>query len=210
MERKRANIILLPTTEESLILRNTYKYTPAHGNPLVFNEGQIKNYEERGYESIKMYVTSKTDIIRGGDEFLDSLTNKIHVAGDRPVTMKCFHKVIASSEFTLLMLAKPKKKFSSQMERQPLVSINFIKEFCEMGGVDEVDVMYETNNINHDLDLPIKYQTAVATNSKNEITIKLIRESWNREEMENLTYSAMKAKGYTSVQEHRDWCKENL
>ena len=44
----------------------------------------------------------------------------------------------------------------------------------------------------------------------NTITIKKAKDSWNREEVENLIYSAMKDRCYTTVAEWQKWIEENL
>ena len=44
----------------------------------------------------------------------------------------------------------------------------------------------------------------------NTITIKKVKDSWNREEVENLIYSAMKDRCYTTVAEWQKWIEENL
>ena len=44
----------------------------------------------------------------------------------------------------------------------------------------------------------------------NTITIKKAKDSWNREEVENLIYSAMKDRCYTTIAEWKKWIKENL
>ena len=46
--------------------------------------------------------------------------------------------------------------------------------------------------------------------NKVSITIKKVKDSWNREEVENLIYSAMKDRCYTTVAEWQKWIEENL
>ena len=48
--------------------------------------------------------------IKNGDTYLDMLTNETYLATERPVTMKCFKKIIASTD-TTLGVAKIRKSF---------------------------------------------------------------------------------------------------
>ena len=44
----------------------------------------------------------------------------------------------------------------------------------------------------------------------NTITIKKVKDNYSREEVENLIYSAMKDRCYTTVAEWKKWIEENL
>ena len=46
--------------------------------------------------------------------------------------------------------------------------------------------------------------------NKETITIKKAKDSYSREEVENLIYSAMKDRRYTTVAEWQKWLEENL
>lgn len=48
--------------------------------------------------------------IENGDTYLDILTNETYLASERPVTMKCFKKIIASTD-TTLGVAKIRRSF---------------------------------------------------------------------------------------------------
>lgn len=65
---KKCQVVMLPTKQKSKILRNTYKFTPEHGNPLEY--GEIENAEERGYEYQHLYILSD-DEIKANDYWLN-------------------------------------------------------------------------------------------------------------------------------------------
>jgi len=69
--------------------------------------------------------------IKNGDTYLDMLTNETYLATERPVTMKCFKKIIASTD-TTLGVAKIRKSF---------IDI-YIKAFNTGNQIKFVDVEY--------------------------------------------------------------------
>ena len=78
--------------------------------------------------------------------------------------------------------------------------------------ITDVLVEYETvsNGINSD-NTDLSYIHKLKINDKfNTITIKEIKNSYSREEVENLIYSAMKDIQYTSLDVFRDWIAKNL
>ena len=68
MELKKAKVIRLKTEEESSILNNKYRFTPEHGNPLLFNEKMLQAID-RGYECQYLYITvgHEVDPPKAGD-----------------------------------------------------------------------------------------------------------------------------------------------
>jgi len=68
---KKAKVIVLPTEDKTDIVRNTYCFTEAHGNPLRYvpNMENKNNLIERGYEYQHLYITTD-DEIKEGDWFI--------------------------------------------------------------------------------------------------------------------------------------------
>ena len=52
--------------------------------------------------------------------------------------------------------------------------------------------------------------TRLKVDKNNTITIKKVKDSYTREEVENLIYSAMKDRCYTTIAEWKKWIEENL
>ncbi|MEX0595972.1 MAG: hypothetical protein WD512_05670, partial [Candidatus Paceibacterota bacterium] len=106
----------------------------------------------------------------------------------------------------------------------PKPSQAFIKKYCEVGGIDLVLVEYEEilipNNENGGMGYTEQYENKPKVNSYNEITIHPIKESWSREEIENLILKIVKdiSEGDEELFWHyngdykaaKKWLKENL
>ena len=131
------------------------------------------------------------------------------------------------------------RKYSAKVYL-PQPSKAFIEKYCKVGGIDEVMVEYQEfyykrweaddgykgewkritfESYNYSITNPeslhhkwkgYKKEVKLKVNSHNEITIHPIKDSWSREEVENLIYSAMKDKGYTTVAKWQEWIKNNL
>ena len=92
----------------------------------------------------------------------------------------------------------------------PRPSVAFLHKYVEKGGIEEAMVQYQRVEWNMSVN-PTKVGTYVPKVSKDfHITILKTKESWNREEVENLIRRAMQSKGYTPEYEVREFCKENL
>lgn len=94
----------------------------------------------------------------------------------------------------------------------PRPSDSFIKKYCELGGIDEVMVEYnelvdETQN-DWFGNAPIIQKLKVAPD--NTITIKKIKESWSREEVEYLTQLAWLSGKTNNTNSYFEWSEANL
>lgn len=61
----------------------------------------------------------------------------------------------------------------------PQPSQSFIKEYCDKGGIDEVEIEYEFIHADR---APGGFERFIKVNESNEINIKSIKDSWTREE----------------------------
>ena len=104
----------------------------------------------------------------------------------------------------------------------PQPSQQFIEEFIEEYNrgniITDVLVEYELisneeyflNTINPDENVPYFDEDLKINPKYNTISIKKVKDSWNREEVENLIYTAMKDRCYTTIAEWKKWIEENL
>ena len=96
----------------------------------------------------------------------------------------------------------------------------FIKKYCKVGGIDEVlvefeDVMSETIHFDGIADFkPMVIGTKIKVDSRNTITIHPFKNSWNREEVEELCRKALNHEGYNTEFGRRidndNWIENNI
>lgn len=92
----------------------------------------------------------------------------------------------------------------------PIPPDDFIKKYCELGGIEEVFVEFknvtETYSVGHGE--AIDFVNKIKVSSDNTITIKPVKNSWNREEVEAILRNFNEDKpGVFNV---TNWIKENL
>ena len=184
-----------------------------------------------------LYIISD-DEIKEGDWFINDLNQikkctsrdtegYIDFEGGFNTKPSSCKKIIAATDSSLW---RPSHKYASDVILLPQPSQQFIEKFIEEYNRGNVitDVLVEYNynpDLDNNWDLTktndiFKFNTkkefndyvnSVKINPKdNTITIKKVKDSWNREEVENLIYSAMKDRCYTTVSEWRKWLEENL
>ena len=125
-------------------------------------------------------------------------------------------KIIATTDSSLW---RPSHKYASDVILLPQPSQQFIQKYIE-----------EYNKGNVITDVLVEYQTKLEwtyshsgnriqeesnpflkiNHKDNTITIKKVKDNYSREEVENLIYSAMKDRCYTTVAEWKKWIEENL
>ncbi len=163
------------------------------GLPQLFDKEIIHS---KALRPIHLYFISDEEI-KEGDWYYDSIEKKVfHVYKKRTADLiaksKTGRKKIIATTDTTLGLEEVGKAGYSVDEFHPELSQPsqaFIEEWCK-NPVDEVDVEYETVNINHDTEFAHNYVTQPKVDSHNTITIHPIKDSWNREEVEQLCLKA--------------------
>lgn len=129
-----------------------------------------------------------------------------------------YYKIIATTD-ELVLPSTPLLKHPYNIKSSvPKVTKVFIEEYCELGGINEVDVRY----VCHEGLFPTKKECRLSINAYNEIDICLIKNKWTREEIEAKCKDAWRD-GYEIGQntvagpimednyEQEDiWIKENL
>lgn len=129
---EKCTVVMLPTKNKSKILRNTYIFPEHKSNPLVY--GEIDQAEERGYEYQHLCFLSNA-MVKKDDWFLVEnrpqqclgiINGMIHFHDERGSRI-CPHKFqpkIITSTDPVLNLPKPSQEF--------------MKKFCEKGGIWKV------------------------------------------------------------------------
>lgn len=238
MERKRAKVHMLPTEDKSIIFRR-----PSDSRLLFFRDGK-HNSDFEHLKAQHLYITTDEEIkdcwyIRESDKTIHYCQGEFGA----DINMDQFSKIIASTDPKLTMIHKCPTCSSigrkdgymkckgnllgisicSNKETEnislPQPSLAFIKKYCELEGIDEVDVECEEccgdvefcpdgDGFNCAKELGLK------VDSHNTITIHAIKDSWSREEVERLLHLALatgSAYGMDMDEANAvSWIKENL
>lgn len=206
---KRAQVVLLPTEKRSNCLAGY------NNKSLLFNFKPNYQYTKVYLDSIyaeafHLYIISD-DEKKEGDWLYNSQINKVikaKVKESHPLSKK----IIATTDSSLTKTSfKVFKGLPSHQLPQP--SQQFIEKYIESYNKGEVitDVMVEyIDNSYYEFNSLITELTLKTNPKDNTITIRKLKDSWNREEVEVLIYSAMKSRNYTSIQDFRNWIEENL
>lgn len=192
------------TNSHAITVPNVEKFK--HQHLYIISDDKIKLFDwvYNNKENIVEQITSKTQLIFVLEENKENQT---------------FKKIIATTDSSLW---RPSHKYASDVILLPQPSQQFIEKFIEeynRGNViTDVLIEYELisneeyfgNTVNPDDDVPYFDEKLKINPKDNTITIKKVKDSWNREEVENLIYAAMKDRCYTTVSEWRKWIEENL
>lgn len=98
----------------------------------------------------------------------------------------------------------------------PRPSDSFIKKYCELGGINEAMVEYNENKTQYRNGINIQLYLKIAPD--NTITIKAVKDSWNREEMIEFAKKAYDegyengydGADYAGGKYRNEWIEENL
>ena len=204
---ERAKVHMLPTNDRSLVFAS-----PIHDGVLAFDVSLPHSSAWAGYQHL--YFTTDEEI-KLGDAKVFLYENKVYLSS-------------TSDRFKNFDLTKAKHVISSTDKSLPFnlpqPSQALIKAYCEQGGFDEVDVEYEDANYGALFTLKDgSTETVIAQKLKvdpihNTITTHRIKDSWNRQEVENKICEAflgiithykennLELGGF----DHNKWIKENL
>ena len=243
MERKRSKVIQLPTKDETCVLVNAYTRSQDNSGILSYIEAQDlhgdftdEELELKGYEHQHLYFTTD-DRVDEGDWILwwdkvcqvkrNRVTSTVETVCGNVAPRIDFRKISSSTDPKLTITTKRdaigaevtgEKTFDCPL---PQPSQAFIEAYCKAGGIDEVDIEYETI-IGDDNGTGSKwhpnYNTSqiLKVDSHNTITIHPIKDSWSREEIDKICEQVFQA-GRLSILEpvpkylfYSDWIKQNL
>ena len=190
---------------------------------LIFLEnskGIVKTKNKNGH----LYVLS-SDEIKKGDYIYCTITNAIEIAKyNHDYLIRDWKKVIATTDTSLYIHQKETISLPERVFYLPQPSQQFIQKYIEEYNRGNIitDVLveylesytleyYESAIENKRLAQKTNIKETLKVNPKdNTITIKKAKDSYTREEVENLIYTAMKDRCYTTIAEWKKWIKENL
>lgn len=191
---KKHKVVMLPTEKESYIYfikdKNRIKFDKYSNPAQIPNSTNVINQH--------LYILSDEEI-KEGDWYLDldiDIVSKFSKGDKFDIeVLKRLKKIIVSTDKSL---------------ESPRPSDSFIKKYCELGGIDEVIVEYEEYYKQNRPDTELLTRIKIA--SDNTITIKPVKENWNREEVIVLLNKFNNYNSYGDMDnEHfNKWIEENL
>ena len=214
---KKAKVVMLPTNEKTNII-NT-------------NQGLL--YNSNDYIGINQHLYIISDEEKKEDDWCINTGGNIKDSFPFRVTKevmnnKFIKKIIATTNTSLEIKNELWSAYQGRYEadKLPQPSKQFIEKYIEEYNkgniITNVLVEYEEwCNCNGSIkmrkhlrttkcDKCIEWDELKINPKDNTITIKKVKDSWNREEVENLIYSAMKDRCYTTIAEWKKWIEENL
>ncbi len=201
MKVKRAQVIMLPTNNESLIIKCISNFT---SNPLeYYRKSTNKNYNYQ-----HLYIVDDSDIKSGDWKLINTDTDKLStvVQHEKGINYYKQSKIIATTDKSLAFI--PKEIPSGIAFELPQPSKSFIEKYVKLGGIDEVNVEYG-------IDMVLEYSsgttpsTFLKINSHNEITIHPIKDSWSKDEVNHVLRDFSNVMGLDSSYV-RTYIKENI
>lgn len=224
--RIRVRVHMLPTEDKSEISYGN----SGQGKP-IYHLSFRPVYNNRTYQHL--HITTDEEI-KEGDWYYNGMNKMVVKATNRYSEMKNpipHRKIIASTDPKLEVQCGNNPNCKKQL---PQPSQSFIKKYCELGGIDEVDVEYEIkHNCTVDgganpclTDMKLCEINGCETiyrlkvDSYNTITIHAIKDSWSRKEIEQVIHQAIndsicknriKANNSNQCADWtNNWIKENL
>ncbi len=200
---KKAKVVMLPTNEPSKI-----------GNLVTYQKRSLAKVIKEGINPIgstvqfwNLYIISD-DEIKEDDWYYDNVVLQIRQWKSFMIYNKLQHKKVIATTDTSLDLPQPSQQFIQK----------YIEEYNKGNVITDVLVEYNCGDSHCSLFGCQKHlgckneniQTVKINPKDNTITIKKVKDSYTREEVENLIYSAMKDRCYTTVAEWKKWIEENL
>ena len=191
---KRKQLIFLEDSKGIVKTKNK------NGHLYVLSNDEIKLFDcvYNNKENIVEQINSKTQLIFVLEENKENQT---------------FKKVIATTNKTLSQTNRTEIPQPSEQFIQ-----KFVEEYNKGNIITDVLVEYELisneeyfgNTVNPDDDVPYFDERLKINHKDNTITIKKVKDSYTKEEVENLIYTAMKDRCYTTIAEWKKWIEENL
>lgn len=186
MTFKKTQVVMLPTNEKANLALNS-------NGKLALSNHSYNN--SPNFTNQHLYFLSDEEIKEGDWFILGNNKDKpyqVGYCGFIPDREKGDRKVIATTDSSLRehddTVPYPKTRPALPQPSQDFIKV-FVEEYNKGNVIEEVDVEYEGQyRINTDgepIGLPVhNYRPKV--NSKNEITIRKIKDSWSREEVKLL------------------------
>jgi len=214
---KRAQAIMLPTKESShLVIRN---------NILVYYLNKNNDFV-KVYNPQHLYIISSSEI-KEGDWSYNIVSKNIFQADNNFIKLINQDEIITNKKIiatTDTSLTEDKRTYISGLMDNPNIlpqpSQQFITKYIESYNKGEIitDVLVEYEKIDVDPDLkqnlryyPDNFKLKLKINPKdNNITIKRLKNSWNREEVKQLMIDSYKISASNNLDQTIKWIEENL
>lgn len=161
---KECKVIMLPTDNKANIFKQTH--TVLYGDPIYnsklecsFNQTYINNAHlmssgkaatnsKKKYQFYNIYITSNDEIKEGDYVYYNGKVRKASskiIEAQGNIIRLNWVKIIATTDKSLFFTGYNTLKHSvSEEEILPQPSQSFIKDYCELGGIDKVLVEYDT------------------------------------------------------------------
>ena len=205
---KRKQLIFLEDSKGIVKTKNK------NGHLYVLSNDEIKLFDwvYNNKENIVEQITSKTQLIFVLEENKENQTfKKIIATTDKSLEISNnldYNQLLPNRKDFRFYLPQPSQQFIQK----------YIEEYNKGNIITDVLIEYELisneeyfgNTVNPDNDVPYFDEKLKINPKDNTITIKKVKDSYTREEVENLIYSAMKDRCYTTIAEWKKWIEENL
>lgn len=182
---------------------------------VINNDTDIRQYH--------LYITSDEEI-EEGDWVYSKALNLVYKVEVLPLAASDSKKIIATTDSNLVIpTPHPYKEGVIKYPPLPQPSQDFIKKYCDVGGIDEVIVEYI--NIYESKDLVgiggrdiLTCIPKLKISPDNTITIRKVKDSWTREEVISFAKDAARegaeenwnGDGCISLHDTYKWIEENL
>ena len=212
---KKAKVVMLPTNQKSRLFKgggslNYLSHTVDDGEGwrspqhlYIISDDKIKLFDwiYNNKENIVEQITSKTQLIFVLEENKENQTFKKIIA-TTDSSLEIFDKELSNrhSVKVNILLPEPSQQFIQK----------YIEEYNKGNYIEDVLVEYEDGKSYSGNEGLIIKEWLKIDPKDNTITIKKVKDSWSREEVEDLIYSAMKDRCYTTIAEWKKWIEENL
>ena len=204
------------------LLKYSWMFDKEEKGKLIFADSNIRTPTQLQH----LYIISDDEIKENNTHFYNPHSEQLHISGNHTdyiaINKNGCKKVIATTDTSLYIHQKETISLPERVFYLPQPSQQFIQKFVEEYNrgniITDVLVEYELisneeyfgNTVNPDDDVPYFDERLKINHKDNTITIKKVKDSYTKEEVENLIYSAMKDRCYTTIAEWKKWIKENL
>ena len=199
-------VYMLPTEDKTDIHETKHGrlyYQQASFDPVIYQHLYFASDEEikEGEWCINEGDYDKPLIFRADREFFDiGLEAK---------------KILATTDKSLLIeIESDSMKFDKPVGVPlPQISQQFIEDYCKVGGIDEVYLEQVEGKTTYEICSGNPYYTTeylLKLDSSNCVIIHLVKESWNRKEIETLFNRYNEFIAHHEPEEWQGWIKENL
>lgn len=219
--KKKCKVVRLPT-KDKLQPNPAYRLMGKKvGDLILVNDSMVGEYAGNDIlQPQHLYITSEEEI-KEGDWYYDNNDNRVYQAITSNQTPTNYQfKIIATTD-KIVVGHELEQGNSDSYLYLPQIAQSFIKEYCGKGGIDEVMVEFQSKcsktgtecgdnmNCQHMCD-----EFIIKTNSNNEITAHLIKNTWSRGEVEGIVTKAIQDTNSAGMRNVSvgvaQWIKENL